>query len=64
MKNFTFKRSKNTLLKTKKQLQEQIDIPVFGEVYVQIEEAMPVLQVTTTELTPTSSTSTYYATFN
>ncbi len=54
--------AKNTLLKTKKQLQEQIDIPIFGEVYMQIEEAMPVLQVTTTELTPTSSTSTYYAT--
>ncbi|MDP1392407.1 MerR family transcriptional regulator [Lysinibacillus capsici] len=54
--------AKNTLLKTKKQLQEQIDIPVFGEIYVQIEEAMPVLQVTTTQLTPTSSTSTYYAT--
>ena len=53
---------KNTLLKTKKQLQEQIDIPIFGEVYIQVEEAMPVLQVTTTELTPTSSTNTYYAT--
>lgn len=54
--------AKNTLLKTKKQLQEQIDIPIFGEVYEQVEEAMPVLQVTTTELTPTSSTNTYYAT--
>ncbi len=54
--------AKNTLLKTKKQLQEQIDIPIFGEVYEQVEEAMPVLQVTTTELTPTSSANTYYAT--
>ena len=53
---------KNTLLKTKKQLQEQIDIPFFGEVYIQVEEAMPILQVTTSELTPTSSTNTYYAT--
>lgn len=54
--------AKNTLLKTKKQLQEQIDIPIFGDVYVQVEEAMPVLQVTTTKLTPTSSANTYYAT--
>ncbi|UZM98235.1 hypothetical protein OL548_26390 [Lysinibacillus sp. MHQ-1] len=53
---------KNTLLKTKKQLQEQIDIPFFGEVYIQVEEAMPILQVTTNKLTPTSSTNTYYAT--
>jgi len=53
---------KYTLLKTKKQMQEQIDIPIFGDVYVQVEEEMPILQVTTTELTPTSSTNTYYAT--
>ncbi len=53
---------KYTLLKTKKQMQEQIDIPIFGEVYVQVEEEMPILQVKTTELTPTSSTNAYYAT--
>ncbi|MEX3745791.1 MULTISPECIES: MerR family transcriptional regulator [Lysinibacillus] len=53
---------KYTLLKTKKQIQEQIDIPVFGEVYVQAEEEMPILQVTTTELTPISNTNTHYAT--
>ena len=29
--------AKYTLHKTKKQLQEQIDIPVFGEVYVQVD---------------------------
>lgn len=53
---------KYTLLKTKKQIQEQIDIPVFGEVYVQVEEEMSILQVTTTELTPISNTNTHYAT--
>ncbi|EON72074.1 MerR family transcriptional regulator [Lysinibacillus sphaericus] len=53
---------KYTLLKTKKQMQEQIDIPVFGEVYTQLEEEMAILQVTTTELTPTSSTNSYYGT--
>lgn len=52
---------KYTLLKTKKQMQEQIDIPIFGEVYTRFEEEMPILQVTTTELTPTSSTNTYYS---
>lgn len=54
--------AKYTLHKTKKQLQEQIDIPVFGEVYVQVEEEMSILQVTTTELTPISNTNTHYAT--
>ncbi|MGE7916825.1 MerR family transcriptional regulator [Lysinibacillus xylanilyticus] len=54
--------AKYTLHKTKNQLQEQIDIPVFGEVYVQAEEEMPILQVTTTELTPISNTNTHYAT--
>ncbi|WP_285397134.1 MerR family transcriptional regulator [Lysinibacillus sp. fls2-241-R2A-57] len=53
---------KYTLLKTKKQIQEQIDIPLFGEVYVQVEEDMSILKVTTTELTPISNTNTYYAT--
>jgi len=54
--------AKYTLHKTKNQLQEQIDIPVFGEVYVQVEEEMSILQVTTTELTPISNTNTHYAT--
>jgi len=53
---------KYTLLKTKKQMQEQIEIPIFGEVYTRFEEEMPILQVTTTELTPTSSTNKYYGT--
>ncbi len=43
-------------------MQEQIDIPVFGEVYTQLEEDMAILQVTTNELTPTSSTNSYYST--
>lgn len=54
--------AKFTLLKTKKQIQEQIDIPVFGEVYARTEEEMPILQVQTTELTPTYIPSTYYST--
>ena len=53
---------KFTLLKTKKQTQEQIDIPVFGEVYLRIEEEMPILQVQTTELTPTHLPNAYYST--
>lgn len=53
---------KFTLLKTKKQTQEQIDIPIFGEVYSRNEEEMPILQVQTSELTPTSITSAYYST--
>ncbi|KOS68108.1 multidrug ABC transporter ATPase [Lysinibacillus contaminans] len=53
---------KFTLLKTKKQTQEQIDIPVFGEVYLRSEEEMPILQVQTTELTPTHLPNAYYST--
>lgn len=53
---------KFSLLKTKKQIQEQIDIQIFGEVYLRTEEEMPILQVQTTELTPTSITSAYYST--
>ena len=53
---------KFTLLKTKKQMQEQIDIPLFGEVYTQSEEEMPILQIQTTELTPTYSPNAYYST--
>lgn len=53
---------KFTLLKTKKQTQEQIDIPVFGEVYSRNEEEMPILQVQTTDLTPTYIPNAYYST--
>lgn len=54
--------AKFTLLKTKKQIKEQIDIPLFGEVYVRNEEEMPILQVQTTELTPTYIPTAYYST--
>lgn len=54
--------AKFTLLKTKKQIQEQIDIPLFGEVYERNEEEMPILQVQTTELTPTYIPTAYYST--
>ncbi|MEG0449121.1 MAG: helix-turn-helix domain-containing protein, partial [Lysinibacillus sp.] len=53
---------KSTLLKTKRQIQDQIDIPVFGEIYTRIEEEMPILQVTTTELTPIHIPNAYYST--
>lgn len=53
---------KFTLLKTKKQTQEQIEIPIFGEVYSLNEEEMSILQVQTTELTPTYIPSAYYST--